>query len=158
MKYDEWRFQVMLWSKMCDQKGMVRSEQAYLIYNVLRVEKEKNLSEIITSAIQSDEVDIFHATEAVENILKFLDGTYKKDDMTTMHINWKAFIDIKKADTETMSQFINRYEVTYSEMKRSGITLPSSVLGLQLLERSEIQAKDKQMVITMRRKIQYFNR
>ena len=43
----------------------------------------------------------------------FLDNTFKKDDMKTMHENWRAFIGSQKERSESM--------------KRLGITLPSTV-------------------------------
>lgn len=145
--YEDWRFQVELWNKACDRAKVKPDERGYKLYDKLKDVKGKNVGEKISVAVQLGDIDPF-ASDSVDQIIRALDKSFKKDDLTLMHQSWSEFIRFKRDDGEDINEFLNKYERKAAALRRDKIVLPESVLAMQLIDSANMDRKEVQMVLT----------
>ena len=102
--------------------------------------------EKVRLAVQNKEVDI-KSDDGVKKLLEELDKTFKKDDVSKLCEVWTEYINFKR-EKHSMEEYITQYEKKVAELKRQKINIPTVVLAMQLLNGSEINQHDKQIVLT----------
>ena len=147
MSYDEWRVQVEMWDKLCAVRKIDPAEQGYALFNLVSQHSDHNVVSKLNSAVKNKDIDVLDGN-GVENIIKLLDRTYRKDDTSMMMKSWSDFINIRRKDSEDMKSFLNNFDQANANLKISKITLPGTVLALHMLERSGLSTNDKKLVMT----------
>ena len=147
--YGDFRFQVTLWEKACEKSKVSKADRGYKLYDKLKDITCKSVGDKIVTAARVGDIDLF-SDDSVENILKLLDKTFKKDDLTMLHNSWSSFIRLKRKKDEKMDEYITRYESKVTELKRElkNDNLPEKVYGMQLIDSARLSDKDRQLVLT----------
>lgn len=143
MSYDAWRFEVQLWDEWTE---VPKARRGRLVMVALPINDASGAREKIRLAVQTEELKLGEQN-SVENILLELDKSFKKDDLSRVCDVWTEFIKFKR-NRESMQDYINNYEQKINSLKREKITLPDVVVAMQLLSGSDLERRDKQIVLT----------
>ena len=147
MSYEEWRLQVEMWDKLCGVRKVDPAEQGYALFNLVSQHTDHNVVSNLNSAVKNKDINVLDG-EGVQNIIKLLHRTYRKDDTSKMMKSWSDFINLRRKDSQDMSSFLNNFDQANTNLKISKITLPGTVLALHMLERSGLSVNDKKLVMT----------
>ena len=82
-----WNFGLKHWISVRKKK----KGRGYLLFEKLRDVKEKGVGEKLTVATQNGEIDLF-VSQGAEQILRVLDRSFKKDDLSIVCEVWSTFI------------------------------------------------------------------
>ena len=143
LSYDAWRFEVELWDEWT---AIPKNKRGRLVMVALPIDDPSGAREKIRLAIQNGDIKISD-DNGVQTILKELDKSFKKDDLSTVCEAWSSFIGYRRT-VESMSEYITIYERKVSEMKKVKISLPAVVLGMQLLNGAVLDKNERQIVLT----------
>ena len=92
LSYEAWRFEVELWDEWT---ATPKNKRGRLVMVALPIDDPSGAREKIRLAIQNKDISIT-GDDSVETILKGLDKTFKKDDLSTVCEAWLSFIVYSK--------------------------------------------------------------
>jgi hypothetical protein len=81
-------------------------------------------------------------------LITFLDKQLGKDDLATSLERYEDFEQITREDSESMSDFIAKFDAKYNRIAILKMTLPSPVLAFMLLKKANISENEKLLVLT----------
>ncbi len=86
--------------------------------------------------------------DGITKLITFLDTIYKKDDMADVFDKYKLFSAHHRKANEDVANFIPDWEMSYHKLKATGCEYSDSILGLKLLEDSQLCDMDTKLVLT----------
>ena len=84
---------------------------------------------------------------AIAQILKAHEKSFKRGDLTIMHQSWSSFVKLRRGIGEKIDYYVG-IEKKMAELKRGSIVLPSEVLAMQLFDAAKVSNKEIQIVFT----------
>ena len=136
--YDAWRILVEDWLWLT--KGEVKGQGVVLRQHV----KGKALDMVLNI-----EKDIIRGPTGGEAVLERLDEVYKKDKIWEKYGRARAFLKIERKSTESIGEYLNRYENVSREFKNAGGKLMEDDLkAVHLMEQAKLTDFQIEMVLT----------
>ena len=96
---------------------------------------------------QMDDDELAKA-DGIENLLEFLAGIYKTDDMGDAYDSYVEFIKLRRKKGVSIKIFISEWENCYHKVKNNGCEMSDMVLAFSLLDTSELSEMDRKLVLT----------
>ena len=143
LSYDSWRFEVELWN---DWTTVPKEKRGRLVLVSLPIDDPSGARDKVRIALQNGDIDI-NCEDGVDEIIRELDKSYKKDELSVVCESWANFISYKRG-SEGISVYITEFEKRASKLKRERIRLPDVILGMQILNGAGLNHSDRQIVLT----------
>ena len=90
-----------------------------------------------------------NAKQGYDNLIKFMDDEFLKDNITDMCEHIRQFMKLEKKKDEKMKSYVSNFEAAYKKAKEKGLPeLPHTYRMYQLLENSKISDNEYMMVLT----------
>ena len=86
--------------------------------------------------------------DGVKKLIKFMDNLFKKDELSEGYEIFSDFERFKRSPTMTMDTYSMEFDKLYNKTKKFAVVLPESVKAFKLLEGTELEQKDRQLVLT----------
>ena len=93
-------------------------------------------------------VDVLNADDGVEKLIEFMDKIFKKDELSEAYEAYTEFDRFRRSKATSMEDYVTEFEKLYNKTKKFKMDLPQPVLAFKLLECSELDMKDRQLVLT----------
>ena len=87
------------------------------------------------------------ADDGIEILLKFLKGIYKTDDFADAFEVYIKFEEIERKSSETMNDFITRWDNIVAKLKKQECTMADKILAFKLLKSSNLTENDRKHVM-----------
>ncbi len=92
--------------------------------------------------------EIVDKEDGMTKLIAYLDTIYAEDEMTNMWTKHKKFVRLRKAENQSILEFIAEFETAYKEAKDNGCAVSDTVLALNLLEACQLTDTDEKFVMT----------
>ena len=139
--YAEYKFDLKRWSRLC---GLDKNLQADMV--VYRLDGHPSrIKEKVDTQLGSK---LDNNPNGIDELLKFLDGIYMKDDMADAWDKFCQFSQFVKKSDQAMSDFLAEFENYYFKMKKVGCELSDLILAFKLLQASKLNEIDTKLVLT----------
>ena len=139
--YAEYKEDLKRWSRLTSLEKKYQADMVvYRLDGHPSGVKEKIVTQI-GSVIEGKE-------DGIEQLIKFLDGIYAKDDMADTWEKFKDFSGLVRKDQQPINEFIPDWENCYHRLKTVGCEYPDTVLGFKLLEDARLKELETQLVLT----------
>lgn len=137
--YKLWKTEVQLWQACC---GLADGQQAPAL--VLSIKDDTLKQKVI------DEVGVkkLESATGVTLLLTLLDGFFQKDAMVEAYDAYINFERYEKGSEIMMTDYILEYDTRYNRAKAQSCELPDKVLAIRLLDRANLSASERQLVLT----------
>ena len=91
-----------------------------------------------------------NADDGVTKLIEFLDKLFKKDELSEAYETYVEFNRFRrtKVGVSSMEDYVIEFEKLYNKTKKFKMELPQPVLAFKLLECSDLEMKDRQLVLT----------
>ena len=86
--------------------------------------------------------------EGVTKLITFMDKIFKKDELTEAYEAYTEFDRFRRTKASSMEDYVTEFEKLYNRTKKFKMDLPQPVLAFKLLEYSDLEMKDRQLVLT----------
>ena len=93
-------------------------------------------------------IDKLNSDNGIEELIKFPDQFYKKDDLTGAYEAWRAFDQCRRNTAQSVDEYLSVFTGLNNNLKKYKIVLPATVLGFQLLEFLGLRDQNKTIVLT----------
>ena len=84
----------------------------------------------------------------VDNLLKFLDGIYKKDTFVELYEAYRRVERYQRGKSDSIEKYIAEFKSLMLDAESKGMTYPKIIKAFKLLEGSRTSEMEKQMIIT----------
>ena len=142
MQYSLWKKEVNMWSHVTN---ITKSKQGVMValYSLPPGSKIKdNVMEQLGEGELKNE-------RGLENLMKFLDKIYQKNDIFTARDKFNEFLYCELKDFESMDEYIMEHNRLYKRVEKFDICkMSSGARGFLLLERAKLTFKEQQFVLT----------
>ena len=139
--YAEYKEDLKRWSRLTT---LARKHQADMV--VYRLDGHPSgIKEKIVTQI-SDKIE--GKDDGIDELIKFFDDIYGKDDMADAWERFKLFSSFVRKEEQSMPDFIADWENCYHRLKTVGCEYTDTVLGFKLLEDSRLQDFETKLVLT----------
>lgn len=81
-------------------------------------------------------------------LLNFLDQHLAKDDITDSLGKFEDFEDFKRAEGQSINDFVAIFDAKYRKIEKKMMTLPAEILAFKLLRKANITKDEKLLVLT----------
>ena len=81
-------------------------------------------------------------------LLNFLDQHLAKDDLTDSLEKFEDFQDFKRADGQSINEYVAVFDAKYRKIEKKKMTLPAEILAFKLLRKANITKEEKLLVLT----------
>ena len=139
--YSRWLEEVKAWEKLTDLDAKKRG----IAIALSLPEGQNAIRDKVFSELSIDELN---EDEGVKKLTDFMDKIFKKDELSEAYEVYTEFDRFKRSMVKTMEEYVNEYEKLYNKTKKFKMELPQPVLAFKLLEGSELEMKDRQLVLT----------
>ena len=86
--------------------------------------------------------------EGITNLLAFLAGIYKCDDMGDAYDSYVEFVKLRRKPGVPIKSFISEWENCYHKVKNNDCTMSDMVLAFNLLDTSDLSDMERKLVLT----------
>ena len=77
-----------------------------------------------------------------------MDKHLAKDDLTDSLEKFEDFEDFKRADGQSINEYVAVFNAKYRKIEKKKMTLPSEILAFKLLHKANITKEEKLLVLT----------
>ena len=139
--YAEYKADLEMWSRITSLDKKVQAEMV-----VYRLEGDPSrIKEKIVTQIG----DKLKGNEnGVRDLLSFLDGIYKKDDMATAWNRYVEFSNTTRKAEQSMEDFVSEWQNTCYKAKKVGCDFSDTILAFKLLQDSNLSEIEVKLVLT----------
>ena len=127
-----------------------------------RLDKNQQASELVLSlkgkareAALELEVDDIHKDDGVDKVIAKLDGLYEKDENQLIYVSLKKFEQYKRAEGQSIDDYINEFERLYNKLKHYKIVYPDTAVAYRLLESANLPKERSELIRTTVSKLEY---
>lgn len=93
------------------------------------------IREIVFDQIKLDDLK---KDTGFNTLLEFLDKHLAKDDLADSLEKFEEFEDLKRAEGQTINEYIAVFDSKYQKIEKKNITLPPEILAFKLLRKASI--------------------
>lgn len=123
-----WLREVKAWKLATDKVPSLKD--AHALQLALHLPEDSEIRQHIFNSLDADELCGSAGWTAV---IKLIKGHYEKDDNTEAFDTWKTIRTMTRGESESIDDYIMRYEKCKIKMKRYDMTIGERVHGLNLL-------------------------
>ena len=143
--YAEYKEDLKRWSRLTSLDKKLQAEM--VVYHLDG--HPSRIKEKITTQIGDKLQGTADGTvDGITALINFLDTIYGKDDMADVWDKYKNFSNHTRKTSEDISDFLPNWEMSYHKLKATGCDYSDSILGLKLLEDSQLSDMDTKLVLT----------
>ena len=135
--YETWKKEVSLWQSITD---LPAKKQAVAIILSLSGQYRE-----VATSINSE---LLKAKNGVENLVTELDKHFKRESIDKSYKGYREFEHYVRNNDVSTSQYVHEFERRYNKLKKQGMAYPDNILDCKLSEMSNIEPRDKQMVLS----------
>ena len=143
--FSEYKTDLEIWSRLVSTSLDKKLQAEMVVYHLdghpSRI-KEKILTQI------GDKLQGDGTVDGITVLLNFLGTIYCKDDMADVWDKCKTFSTHCWKPNEDISNFLPDWEMSYFKLKATGCEYSDAILGLKLLENSQLGDMDTKLVLT----------
>ena len=140
--YSRWVDEVKAWEVLTDLEAKKRGIAIALS---LPEEGQNSIRDKVFSELT---VDVLNADDGVGRLITFMDKIFKKDELSEAYEAYTEFDRFRRSKVSSMEDYVTEFEKLYNKTKKFHMELPQPVLAFKLLECSELEMKDRQLVLT----------
>ena len=122
-----------------------KKKQGLAIASSLPEEGQNSVRDKVFSEISAD---VLNADDGVTKLIEFLDKIFKKDELSEAYETYVEFDRFRRSKLSSMEDYVIEFEKLYNKTKKFKMELPQPVLAFKLLECSDLEMKDRQLVLT----------
>lgn len=93
-------------------------------------------------------VDKLKSSEGMKELKAFLDGIYKRDDLSEAYESYTVFEKFIKPVQMSMENYVGEFDKLYNKTKKHGIEINQIVLAFKLLNGANLDHPQRQLVLT----------
>ncbi|CAG2236725.1 unnamed protein product [Mytilus edulis] len=140
--YSRWIDEIKAWKALTDldKKKMGIAIALSLPEEGLNSIRDKVFSDLSLEALNAD--------DGVDKLIEFMDKIFKKDELSEAYEAYSEFDRFRRSKVSSMEEYVTEFEKLYNKTKKFKMELPQPVLAFKLLEYSELEMKDRQLVLT----------
>ncbi|CAG2223740.1 unnamed protein product [Mytilus edulis] len=140
--YSRWIDEIKAWKALTDldKKKMGIAIALSLPEEGLNSIRDKVFSDLSLEALNAD--------DGVDKLIEFMDKIFKKDELSEAYEAYSEFDRFRRSKVISMEEYVTEFEKLYNKTKKFKMELPQPVLAFKLLEYSELEMKDRQLVLT----------
>ena len=139
--YNEYKEDLRRWSRIL---SLDKKLQAEMVVHRLDGHPSRIKEKIVTKIGSKLEDN----PEGIKELIKFLDSIYGVDEMANVWERYKSFSSHARKPNQDINEFLPDWEMCYQKLKTSGCEYPDTILGLKLLEDSQLSDMDTKLVLT----------
>lgn len=140
--YSRWVDEIKAWQALTD---LDVKKRGIAIALSLPEEGQNSIRDKVFSELT---VDVLNADNGVEKLIEFMDKIFKKDELSEAYEAYTEFDRFRRSKATSMEDYVTEFEKLYNKTKKFKMDLPQPVLAFKLLECSELDMKDRQLVLT----------
>ena len=129
------------WTKLTKVKA---EQQALVVVHHLDGH-ESGIKENIDNGVKETDLE---CKEGIQNLLKFLEGIYKKDTISDAFNKFKTFTNFRRKSETPIQSFIADWSTTHRKAKAVGCDMSDKILAFLLLDAANISSIDRNLVLT----------
>ncbi|CAG2190172.1 unnamed protein product [Mytilus edulis] len=140
--YSRWIDEIKAWKALTDldKKKMGIAIALSLPEEGLNSIRDKVFSDLSLEALNAD--------DGVDKLIELMDKIFKKDELRQAYEAYSEFDRFRRSKVSSMEEYVTEFEKLYNKSKKVKMELPQPVLAFKLLEYSELEMKDRQLVLT----------
>ncbi|VDI80195.1 Hypothetical predicted protein [Mytilus galloprovincialis] len=140
--YSRWIDEIKAWKALTDldKKKMGIAIALSLPEEGLNSIRDKVFSDLSLEALSAD--------DGVDKLIELMDKIFKKDELRQAYEAYSEFDRFRRSKVSSMEEYVTEFEKLYNKTKKVKMELPQPVLAFKLLEYSELEMKDRQLVLT----------
>ena len=131
-----WKNEVDVWKLLTD---LPVAKQALAVALSLDGRRREVAMEVSAAVMATD--------TGMTTLLEKLETVFAKDSVDIAFESYCAFENLKRLGTETVADFILKFERCYSKVEQNKMKLPDNVLACKLLNGANLDDKERQMVL-----------
>ena len=148
--YAQWKKELNAWTCITSH---AKKDWGKIIALNLPENDPSNIREKVFSLdlepLVSDDPNLCNEKQGYDNLIKFMDDEFLKDNITDMCEHIRQFMKLEKRKDEKMKNYVSNFEAAYKKAKEKGLPeLPHTYRMYQLLENSKISDHEYMMVLT----------
>ena len=140
-KYEIFKSEIGLWAAVTD---VPEEKQGACIILTL---PDTDTCSIRSTVIERIDQAKINAKGGFKLLQTLLDELLGKDDLQDSVDEFDEFEDYHRT-TETMREYIQKFDTNFNKLKNNGIDLPQEVLAFKLIRNAKISPEDKKLVMT----------
>ena len=140
--YSRWVDEIKAWQALTDLDAKKRGIAIALS---LPEDGKNSIRDKVFSELT---VDVLNADDGVEKLILFMDKIFKKDELSEAYEAYTDFDRFRRSKVTSMEDYVTEFEKLYNKTRKFKMDLPQPVLAFKLLEYSELEMKDRQLILT----------
>lgn len=140
--YSRWVDEIKAWEALTD---LDKNKRGIAIALSLPEEGQSSIRDKVFSDLT---LDALKADDGVNQLIAFMDKIFKKDELSEAYEAYTEFDRFRRSKVSSMENYVTEFEKLYNKTKKFKMDLPQPVLAFKLLECSELDMKDRQLVLT----------
>ena len=140
--YSRWIEEIKAWQALTD---LDKKKQGLAIALSLPEEGQSSVRDKVFSEINAGDLN---AHDGVKKLTDFLDKIFKKDELSEAYESYVEFDRFRRSKASSMEDYVTEFKKLYNKTKKFKMELSQPVLAFKLLECSDLEIKDRQLVLT----------
>ena len=140
--YELYKQELLAWSEI---KDLDKKKRGVAIALTLPENDESKIREKVFDQIKLDDLK---KDTGFNTLLEFLDKHLAKDDLADSLEKFAEFQDLKRAEGQTINEYITVFDSKYRKIEKKNMILPPEILAFKLLRKANITKEEKQLVLT----------
>ena len=109
---------------------------------------ENDKSQIRDKVFNEINLEDLKTDNGIETLVAFFDSVFKKDELAENYEHYVNFYRYRKDSSDSMENYILKFEKFCDKTKKFKMELPESVLAFKFLENSVLKHKERLLVLT----------
>ena len=140
--YERFKQELLAWKEITDLR---QDKQGIAIALSLPEEDESKIREKVFHQIPLDDLK---SDDGFTVLLNFLDKHLAKDDLSDSLEKFEDFEDFKRAEGQSINEYVATFDAKYRKVEKKKMTLPSEILAFKLIRKANITKEEKLLVLT----------
>ena len=135
--YERFKQELLAWKEITDLR---QDKQGIAI--------EEDESKIREKVFDQIPLDDLKSEDGFTVLLNFLDQHLAKDDLSDSLEKFEDFEDFKRAEGQSINEYVATFDAKYRKVEKKKMTLPSEILAFKLIRKANITKEEKLLVLT----------
>lgn len=140
--YERYKQELLAWREVT---SLPKNKQAIAIALSL---PEQDSSKIREKVFDELSIADLKAESGFDTLVTYLDKQLKVDDLADSCEKYEHFEECIRGENQTVSEFINEFDLRYNKITKKNIILPQEVLAFKLIKSSKISKEERLLVMT----------
>ena len=140
--YERYKQELLAWKEITDLR---QDKQGIAIALSLPEDDESKIREKVFDQIALDDLK---SDDGLTVLLNFLDKHLAKDDLTDSLEKFEDFEDFKRAEGQSINEYVATFDAKYRKVEKKKMTLPPEILAFKLIRKANITKEEKLLVLT----------